>query len=144
VFGPCNQVLSFWESRRIPSSHFWECEFHPYTCLKVGLRHCLNSWKVSYVATFFVYSSVVYWPSCVCYCKCWKCFGLAWFPSNLHYLSKCRCSSPFLNLMSCSLLTPWLCFCSVFPTVMSSMVCPTFAPSVVFLVEMSSMVLLFV
>jgi hypothetical protein len=24
-------------------------------------------------------------------------------------LSKCKCSSPFRNLMSCSLLTPWLC-----------------------------------
>jgi hypothetical protein len=24
-------------------------------------------------------------------------------------LSKCKCSSPFGNLMSCSLLTPWLC-----------------------------------
>ncbi len=26
-FDPWNQALSFWESRRIPSSHFWECEF---------------------------------------------------------------------------------------------------------------------
>jgi hypothetical protein len=38
-FGPCNQALNFWESRRTPSSHFWECEFHPHTCLKVRLRH---------------------------------------------------------------------------------------------------------
>ncbi len=38
-FDPCNQVLSFQESRKTPSSHFWECEFHPHTCLKVGLRH---------------------------------------------------------------------------------------------------------
>jgi hypothetical protein len=38
-FDPYNQALSFWESRRTPSSHFWECEFHPHTCLKVGLRH---------------------------------------------------------------------------------------------------------
>jgi hypothetical protein len=37
-FDPCNQALSFWESRRTPSSHFWECEFHLHTCLKVGLR----------------------------------------------------------------------------------------------------------
>jgi hypothetical protein len=37
-FDPCNQALSFWESRRTLSSHFWECEFHPHTCLKVGLR----------------------------------------------------------------------------------------------------------
>jgi hypothetical protein len=38
-FDPCNQALNFWESQRTPSSHFWECEFHPHTCLKVGLRH---------------------------------------------------------------------------------------------------------
>jgi hypothetical protein len=37
-FDPCNRTLKFWESRRTPSSHFWECEFHPHTCLKVGLR----------------------------------------------------------------------------------------------------------
>ncbi len=30
-FDPCNQALSFRESRRTPSSHFWECEFHPRT-----------------------------------------------------------------------------------------------------------------
>jgi hypothetical protein len=38
-FDPCNQALSFQESRRTPSSHFWECKFHPHTCLKVRLRH---------------------------------------------------------------------------------------------------------
>ncbi len=37
-FDPCNKALNFWESKRTPSSHFWECEFHPHTCLKVGLR----------------------------------------------------------------------------------------------------------
>jgi hypothetical protein len=37
-FDPCNQDLNFWESRRTPSSHLWECEFHPHICLKVGLR----------------------------------------------------------------------------------------------------------
>ncbi len=26
-FGPCNCILSFWESRRIPKSHFRECEW---------------------------------------------------------------------------------------------------------------------
>jgi len=30
-FDPCNQALNFWESRRTPSPHFWECEFHPHT-----------------------------------------------------------------------------------------------------------------
>jgi hypothetical protein len=36
-FNPCNQALKFWESWRIPSSHFWKCESHPHTCPKVGL-----------------------------------------------------------------------------------------------------------
>jgi hypothetical protein len=30
-FDPYNRTLSFWESRRTPSSHFWECEFHSHT-----------------------------------------------------------------------------------------------------------------
>jgi len=30
-FDPCNRSLSFQESRRTPSSHFWECEFHLHT-----------------------------------------------------------------------------------------------------------------
>ncbi len=38
-FDPCHQALKFWEFRRAPSSHVWECESHPHTCLKVGLRH---------------------------------------------------------------------------------------------------------
>jgi hypothetical protein len=38
-FDPCNQALSFQESSRTPSSHFGEREFHPHTCLKVGLWH---------------------------------------------------------------------------------------------------------
>jgi hypothetical protein len=37
-FDPYNWALKFRESRRTPSSHFWECEFHPHTCFKVGLR----------------------------------------------------------------------------------------------------------
>jgi len=37
-FDPCNRALSFWESRRTPKSHFWECEWRPHTSLKVGLR----------------------------------------------------------------------------------------------------------
>jgi hypothetical protein len=55
-FDPCNQALNFWESRRTPSSHFWECEFHPHTCLKVGLRHhdcsCFESTPSSLGITF--------------------------------------------------------------------------------------------
>ncbi len=30
-FGPSTRALSFRESRRTPSSHFWECELHPHT-----------------------------------------------------------------------------------------------------------------
>jgi hypothetical protein len=30
-FGPSTRALSFWESRRTPSSHFWECGLHPHT-----------------------------------------------------------------------------------------------------------------
>jgi len=32
-------ALKLRESQRTPSSHFWECESHPHTCPKVGLRH---------------------------------------------------------------------------------------------------------
>ncbi len=42
-FDLCNWTLKLRESQRTPSSHFWECESHPHTCLKVGLRHC-SSW----------------------------------------------------------------------------------------------------
>jgi len=30
-FDPWNRALSFQESQSTPSSHFWECEFHPHT-----------------------------------------------------------------------------------------------------------------
>jgi hypothetical protein len=30
-FDPCNRALSFRESRRTPTSHFWECGLHPHT-----------------------------------------------------------------------------------------------------------------
>jgi len=38
-FDPCNWTLKLQESRRTPSSHFWECESHPHNCFKVGLQH---------------------------------------------------------------------------------------------------------
>ncbi len=31
--------MRFRESRRTPTSHFWECGLHPHTWPKVGLRH---------------------------------------------------------------------------------------------------------
>ncbi len=30
-FDPWTRALNFQESQRTPSSHFWECEFHPHT-----------------------------------------------------------------------------------------------------------------
>jgi hypothetical protein len=45
-FDPYNQALSFWDSSwRTPSSHFWECEFHPHIYFKVGLRHLCSLYK---------------------------------------------------------------------------------------------------
>jgi hypothetical protein len=38
-FAFCCRALKLRESRRTSSSHFWECESHPHTCPKVGLRH---------------------------------------------------------------------------------------------------------
>jgi len=38
-FAFCCRALKLRESRKTPSSHFWECESHPPTCPKVGLRH---------------------------------------------------------------------------------------------------------
>jgi hypothetical protein len=37
-----NQTLNFRESQRTPKSPFRECESHPHTLLKVGLRQCHN------------------------------------------------------------------------------------------------------
>jgi hypothetical protein len=37
-FDPYNRALSFRESQKTPTSHFWENEFHPHTYPKVGLR----------------------------------------------------------------------------------------------------------
>jgi hypothetical protein len=37
-FDPYNQTLKFRESRRTPKSPFRECECHPHTLPKVGLR----------------------------------------------------------------------------------------------------------
>jgi len=38
-FDPCNWTLKFQKSRRTPKSPFRECECHPHTLPKVGLRH---------------------------------------------------------------------------------------------------------
>ncbi len=42
-FPLCYCTLKLRESMRTPNSHFWECESHPHTCLKVGLRQdCIH------------------------------------------------------------------------------------------------------
>jgi hypothetical protein len=65
----------------------------------------LNSTKEKIVSTLFVYSLIVCKSSCdycccccKCCCKCWKCCGLPMVSIQ---------SSPFGNLMSCSLLTSY-------------------------------------
>ncbi len=74
----------------------------------------LNTSKEGCVSTFFVYSLVTCRPSyvyCCCCCYyCWKCCGLVVFSIQFSYTSssKCKCSLPFGNLVSCSLLTSWL------------------------------------
>jgi hypothetical protein len=86
----------------------------PSTCIFDGI----NITKKGCVSTFSVCSLVACRPYCVCYyccccccckwcCKCWKCCGLAMVSIQSSYTSssKCRCSSPFGNLVSCSLLT---------------------------------------
>ncbi len=85
------------------------------TCSSVGL----NSSKASCVTMLLACSLITYWPSCVyycCCCKCWKCFGLTIISIQSSHTSllKYRCSSPFGDLMSCSFLTPWLCSFSCF------------------------------
>jgi hypothetical protein len=77
-FDPCNQALSFRESQRTPSSHFWECEFHPHTCFKVGLRqlHLLSVFPFfNYFLTLFkiVQLEIVY-NFCFVVCS-WLDFG---------------------------------------------------------------------
>jgi len=44
-FDPYNCALSFWESRKTPKSHFWECEWRPHNSLKVGLQHRECEWR---------------------------------------------------------------------------------------------------
>ncbi len=72
----------------------------------------LNISKECCVSTPFVCSPIAYRPSCVyccccykCCCKFWKCCGFAMASIQFSYTSpsKYRCSSPFGNLVSCSL-----------------------------------------
>jgi hypothetical protein len=60
-FDPCNQALSFWESQGTSSSHFWECEFHPHTCLKVELRQ--NQAFYLSLTTFVVNYDIKSWKN---------------------------------------------------------------------------------
>jgi hypothetical protein len=74
----------------------------------------LNTSKAGCVATFSVSSLVACRPSCVyygccykCCSKCSKCCGLLMvsIQSSYTFPSKCKCFSPFGNLVLCSSLT---------------------------------------
>jgi hypothetical protein len=53
-FDPYNRALSFRESERTPTSHFWECEFHLHTYPKVGLQH-IDHWFNESILLFTFY-----------------------------------------------------------------------------------------
>ncbi len=77
----------------------------------------MNSSKARCVAIFSICNLVACRPSCVycykCCSKCYKCCGLIMvsIQSSYTFTSKCKCSSPLGNLMSCSSLTS--CFYSL-------------------------------
>jgi len=94
---------------------------NPFVDLGLLIGTCtyngLNTAKEGCVSILFVYNPIACRPSCVCcyccckcYCKCWKCCGLivVSIQSSYTFPSKCRCSSPFKNLVSCSPLTSCL------------------------------------
>jgi hypothetical protein len=72
----------------------------------------LNSKNKGFVFTLSVYNPIAYRLSCVykCCCRWWKRCGLlvVFMQSSYTSPSKCKCSSPFGNLVSCSLLTSCL------------------------------------
>jgi len=107
----CTILLPSSNSNGNPSTYFG---LLGGTCSSTGL----NSSKASCVATIFVCNLIACIFSCVyCYCyykccsKCHKCCGLVVvsIQSSYTFTSKCKCFSPFGNLVSCSLLTSWLC-----------------------------------
>jgi hypothetical protein len=55
-FALCCWALKLRESRRTPSSHFWECESHPHTLPKVGLQH-QHTYK--YISSLLFPSNVI-------------------------------------------------------------------------------------
>jgi hypothetical protein len=73
----------------------------------------LNSSKVGCLTTLSVCDSISCRPSYVCCCcykccsKCYKCceFEVVFVQFSYTFASKRKCSSPFGNLMSCSLFT---------------------------------------
>jgi hypothetical protein len=71
----------------------------------------LDSSKAGCLATLSICSSICCRPLCVYYCYYYKCCGLAVvsIQSSYTFASKCKCSSPFGNLVSCSLFTSWFC-----------------------------------
>jgi hypothetical protein len=80
-FDPCNQALSFRKSQRTPSSHFWECEFHPHTCLKVGLQQCpyRGYWALEYATLGQLNDKVDVYS-----------FGILWLEIGKTLISHCQ------------------------------------------------------
>jgi hypothetical protein len=84
------------------------------TCNSISL----NILKLGCVTTLFICNSITCRPSCVfyCYCckccsKCYKCCSQCYkvsIQSSYTFPSKCKCSSPIGNLVSCSSLTSCL------------------------------------
>jgi len=94
----------------------------------------LNFAKEGSISTIFVCNPVACRPSyvyCSYYykycCKCWKCceFSMVSIQSSYTSPSKCRCSSPSRNLVSCSFLTS--CPCSLSCPSYKNVICGTFA-----------------
>ncbi len=48
-FAFCCRTLKLRESRRTPSSHFWECESHPHTCPKWGCDKKIINRRIGHV-----------------------------------------------------------------------------------------------
>jgi len=47
-FSFCYRTLKLREYQRTPNSHFWECESHPHTLSKMGLRHMISPKKMKW------------------------------------------------------------------------------------------------
>ncbi len=63
-FSLCCWTLKLRESQRTPNSHFWECESHPHTCLKVGLWQKMFQLYTNELVVWFLQVRVNNWTAC--------------------------------------------------------------------------------